>query len=75
MVSGQPDAAAARILAASAITEAVGAARIWRFSPASIRAALDSGYQAHDLRAELTTIAGRPLPQPLPYLIGDGPVG
>lgn len=71
VVSGQPDAAAARILAASAITEAVGAARIWRFSPASIRAALDSGYQAHDLRAELTTISGRPLPQPLDYLIGD----
>jgi hypothetical protein len=71
VVSGQPDAAAARILAAAASTETVGAATIWRFSPTSIRAALDAGHHAHDLRAELTTISGRPLPQPLDYLISD----
>jgi hypothetical protein len=71
VVSGQPDAAAARILAAAATTETVGAATIWRFSPASIRAALDAGHRADDLRAELTTISGRPLPQPLDYLISD----
>jgi hypothetical protein len=71
VVSGQPDATTARVLAAAATTETVGAATIWRFSPASIRAALDAGYQAGDLCAELATISGRPLPQPLDYLISD----
>jgi hypothetical protein len=71
VVSGQPDASAARILAAAASTETVGAATIWRFSPASIRAALDAGHRAHELRTELTRISGRPLPQPLDYLISD----
>jgi hypothetical protein len=71
VVSGQPDAAAARVLAAAATTETVGAATIWRFSPATIRAALDAGHRADDLRAQLTTISGRPLPQPLDYLITD----
>jgi hypothetical protein len=71
VVSGQPDAAAARLRAATATSETVGTATIWRFSPATIRAALDAGHRAQDLRAELTTLSGRPLPQPLDYLISD----
>ena len=43
VVSGQPSAAAARLLAAAAVPEARGVATTWRFSPASVRSALDAG--------------------------------
>jgi hypothetical protein len=71
VVSGQPSAAVSRLLALAADNEARGAAGVWRFTPASIRAALDSGCQATDLLAELAAISGRPLPQTLQYLITD----
>jgi hypothetical protein len=71
VVSGQPSAAVSRLLALAADNEAHGAAGIWRFTPTTIRAALDAGWQATDLLAELTAISGRPLPQPLEYLITD----
>src|SRR5205823_10426730 len=69
--SGRPSAAAARLLAATAVSEARGAAGVWRFTPASVRAALDQGWTADRLRAELEELSARPLPQPLAYLIGD----
>ncbi len=71
VVSGQPSAAVARLLKDSAVAETHGAARTWRFSPASIRAALDAGWTAQDLLTELATISDRPIPQPLEYLITD----
>jgi hypothetical protein len=71
VVSGQPGAAVSRLLKDSAIAETHGAARTWRFTPASIRAALDAGWTAHDLLTELTTLSDRPVPQPLEYLITD----
>ncbi|MGH3881867.1 MAG: helicase-associated domain-containing protein [Pseudonocardiaceae bacterium] len=71
VVSGQPSAAVARLLKESAIAETHGAARTWRFSPASIRAALDAGWTAQDLLTELATISARAVPQPLEYLITD----
>lgn len=71
VVSGQASSAAARILGAAAVPEGHGAAATWRFSPASIRSALDDGWTAEILRAELAAAAGRELPQPLDYLIGD----
>ena len=71
VVSGQPSAAVSRLLAASAVNEARGNAAVWRFSPASVRAALDAGWTAPDLLAELAAVADRAVPQPLEYLITD----
>jgi hypothetical protein len=71
VVSGQPSTAVVALLTLAAQSEARGTADVWRFTPASIRAALDSGRQAEGLRSELTSISGRPLPQPLEYLITD----
>jgi hypothetical protein len=71
VVSGQPDSSVARLLAASATSETRGAASTWRFSPTSVRAALDAGHRAEGLAAELAAASGRPLPQPLAYLISD----
>jgi hypothetical protein len=71
VVSGQPSAAAARLLAQAAVPESRGVAATWRFSPDSVRAALDAGWSADALREELAAVAQRPLPQPLDYLIAD----
>ncbi|HEU0088575.1 MAG TPA: helicase-associated domain-containing protein [Pseudonocardiaceae bacterium] len=71
MVSGQPSEAVSRLLTDSAVAEARGAAGTWRFTPASIRAALDAGWTAEDLLTELATVSARPVPQPLEYLITD----
>ncbi len=71
VVSGQPSAAVSGLLAAAAVNEARGNAAIWRFTPASVRAALDAGWTAPALLGELTALADRPVPQPLEYLITD----
>ena len=71
LVSGQPSAAAAQLLAEAAVPESRGVAATWRFSPESVRSALDLGWTADTLRDELAAISGRPLPQPLDYLIAD----
>ncbi|MEO7195736.1 MAG: helicase-associated domain-containing protein [Pseudonocardiaceae bacterium] len=71
VVSGQPSVAVSRLLNAAAVAETHGAARTWRFTPASVRAALDAGWSAEDLRTELAAVSARPVPQPLDYLIID----
>jgi hypothetical protein len=71
VVSGQPTVAVSRLLGASAVSEARGSAGVWRFTPASVREALDVGWTAERLLAELAALSDRPLPQPLEYLITD----
>lgn len=71
VVAGRPSAAVARLLAAAAVSEARGTAAVWRFTPASVRAALDAGWDAQDLLAELKAASDCALPQPLEYLIND----
>ncbi|MDN5751131.1 MAG: helicase-associated domain-containing protein, partial [Pseudonocardia sp.] len=71
VVSGQPSAAAARLLAAAATAESRGVAATWRFTPATVRAAMDEGWTAEALRAELRAVSDRELPQPLDYLVSD----
>ncbi|UJW35009.1 helicase-associated domain-containing protein [Saccharothrix sp. AJ9571] len=71
VVSGRPTVAVARLLGAAAVSEARGAAEVWRFSPASVRAAFDAGWTAERLRTELAAVSARPLPQSLEYLVAD----
>jgi hypothetical protein len=71
VVSGQPTVAVSRVLRAAAVSETRGAAGVWRFTPDTVRAALDAGWTATRLLAELTAVSDRPLPQPLEYLVTD----
>jgi len=73
-VSGQPSAAVARLLSAAAVNESRSTAAVWRFSPDSVRTALDAGWDAKTLLAELTALAtasGRELPSSLEHLVTD----
>jgi hypothetical protein len=72
VVPGTPAAALATLLDSAAGRESSGGAVIWRFSPSSVRRALDQGVSAAKLLADLATVAaGGVLPQPLEYLVGD----
>jgi hypothetical protein len=51
--------------------ESKGGATVYRFTPGSVRRALDSGRAASDLHAFLTAHSRTPVPQPLAYLIDD----
>jgi Helicase conserved C-terminal domain/WYL domain len=61
----------ARELAMAADVESTGGATVFRFSPTSIRRALDAGRSATDLHALLAARSRTPVPQPLSYLIDD----
>ncbi|MBB4714359.1 hypothetical protein BJ965_004241 [Streptomyces luteogriseus] len=51
--------------------ESKGGATVYRFTPGSVRRALDAGQAASDLHAFLATHSRTPVPQPLAYLIDD----
>jgi hypothetical protein len=51
--------------------ESKGGATVYRFTPGSVRRALDAGRSASDLHAFLTVHSRTPVPQPLAYLIDD----
>ncbi|GAA1896907.1 helicase-associated domain-containing protein [Streptomyces sodiiphilus] len=51
--------------------ESRGAATVYRFSPDSVRRALDSGWSAPRLHAFLAERSRTPVPQPLSYLVDD----
>ncbi|MFH8609206.1 helicase-associated domain-containing protein [Streptomyces sp. NPDC018029] len=58
-------------LAVLADVESKGGATVYRFSPGSVRRALDAGQSASDLHAFLAAHSRTPVPQPLAYLIDD----
>ncbi|MCP9958469.1 helicase C-terminal domain-containing protein [Streptomyces sudanensis] len=58
-------------LAVLADVESKGGATVYRFTPASVRRALDAGRSAADLHAFLAAHSRTPVPQPLAYLIDD----
>jgi len=60
-----------RELALCADVESTGGATVYRFTPESIRRALDAGRTAADVADLLTRHSATPLPQPLAYLIED----
>ncbi|MGQ5577887.1 helicase-associated domain-containing protein [Streptomyces sp. ECR3.8] len=61
----------ADMLGVLADVESKGGATVYRFTPASVRRALDAGQSAADLHAFLTAHSRTPVPQPLAYLIDD----
>lgn len=69
VVPGVPAAELAALLDLAADRESRGGATTWRFGPASVRRALDSGLDSAGLLAALREYGE--LPQPLEYLIGD----
>ncbi|MEW9533510.1 helicase-associated domain-containing protein [Microbispora sp. NPDC049125] len=71
VVTGPPSADLAEVLDRAADRESGGSAGTWRFTPSSVRRALDAGHRAEDLLAALTEVASGALPQALTYLIND----
>ncbi|MEV4443467.1 helicase-associated domain-containing protein, partial [Streptomyces sp. NPDC049577] len=61
----------AQTLGVLADVESKGGATVYRFTPESVRRALDAGRTAADLRAFLAEHSRTPVPQPLAYLIDD----
>ncbi|MCH0562012.1 helicase C-terminal domain-containing protein [Streptomyces sp. MUM 2J] len=61
----------ANVLGMLADIESKGGATVYRFTPASVRRALDAGRSAAELQDFLTTHSRTPVPQPLAYLIDD----
>ncbi|WP_435283249.1 helicase-associated domain-containing protein [Streptomyces koelreuteriae] len=61
----------ADMLGVLADVESKGGATVYRFTPGSVRRALDAGQAASDLHAFLTAHSRTPVPQPLAYLIDD----
>ncbi|MDR3080561.1 MAG: helicase C-terminal domain-containing protein, partial [Streptomyces sp.] len=61
----------AEVLGVLADVESKGGATVYRFTPASVRRALDAGRSASDLHTFLAAHSRTPVPQPLTYLIDD----
>ncbi|MGX5392944.1 helicase C-terminal domain-containing protein [Streptomyces anulatus] len=61
----------AETLSVLADVESKGGATVYRFTPGSVRRALDAGQAAADLHAFLAAHSRTPVPQPLSYLIDD----
>lgn len=71
LVVGSPTRRASALLDSAADREGSGGATVWRFTPGSVRRALDAGVAAATLVDALAGIATAELPQPLRYLIAD----
>jgi hypothetical protein len=63
--------ALAELLGVLADIESKGGATVYRFTPESVRRALDAGRTADELHAFLAAHSRTPVPQPLTYLIDD----
>ncbi|MGW2055843.1 helicase C-terminal domain-containing protein [Streptomyces sp. NPDC001840] len=61
----------AELLSVAADVESKGGATVYRFTPGSVRRALDAGRSASDLHDFLKAHSRTPVPQPLAYLIDD----
>ncbi|MFE0878741.1 helicase-associated domain-containing protein [Streptomyces smyrnaeus] len=61
----------AAFLGVLADVESKGGATVYRFTPESVRRALDTGRTAADLHAFLDAHSSTPVPQPLTYLVDD----
>lgn len=68
---GQPSGRLITSLDQMAEREGRSAATVWRFSPASIRKAMDAGRTADQILEEIASISQVEVPQPLAYLVRD----
>ena len=68
---GPLEPALARTMHAVAEVESRGGASVYRFTPDSVRRALDVGWSAAELHAFLASASRTPVPQPLTYLVDD----
>ena len=68
---GPLESTLARRLGLAADVESRGGATTYRFTPASVRRALDSGWSAAELHEFLASVSRTPVPQPLTYLVDD----
>ncbi len=68
---GPLEPALARDLLLMADVESRGGATVHRFTPASVRRALDAGRSGDELLALLSAHSRTPVPQPLEYLVTD----
>jgi len=68
---GPLESALARQLQLVADVESRGGATVYRFTPGSVRRALDVGWSAVELHGFLDSVSRTPVPQPLTYLVDD----
>ncbi|MCD4536170.1 helicase C-terminal domain-containing protein [Nocardioides sp. cx-169] len=68
---GPLESSLARRLQLVADVESRGGATTYRFTPASVRRALDLGWTAAEVHEFLGTVSRTPVPQPLTYLVDD----
>lgn len=61
----------ARRLQLVADVESRGGATVYRFSPTSVRRALDTGWSAAEVHEFIGSVSRTPVPQPLAYLVDD----
>jgi hypothetical protein len=71
IVPGRPGERLAALLDRTAVVESRGGALTVRFTPESIRTALDAGATAEEVLAELGAVSRGAVPQPLQYLVRD----
>lgn len=71
VVPGPPSAPLRALLDSAADQESRGGGSTWRFSPASVRRALDGGTPSHQLLDRLAAAARHGIPQTLDYLVRD----
>ena len=68
---GPLESALARRLQLVAEVESRGGGAVYRFTPSSVRRALDIGWTATELHEFLASVSRTPVPQPLEYLVDD----
>ena len=68
---GPLDAEVARTLHLLADVESRGGATVYRFTPTSVRRALDAGWAGGEIHNFLAATSRTPVPQPLTYLVSD----
>jgi len=68
---GRLEGSLAQFMRLVADVESRGGATVYRFSPESVRRALDAGWSSSQVLTALQDASRTPVPQPLEYLVGD----
>jgi hypothetical protein len=68
---GPLESSLARTLQLLADVESRGGATVYRFTPASVRRTLDTGWSAVEIHDFISNVSRTPVPQPLTYLVDD----